>query len=166
MVEVEGDYCPWVEQKCLRWLDPETAADMGKLDPAAGREREIRRLVTILGRRQKNNPVLIGEPGVGKTAIVEGLARRIHAGDVPGPLRNKRIVSLSMGSMVAGAMFRGQFEQRVKSILEELRQAPDVIVFIDELHTVVGAGAAEGAVGAADMFKPALARGEPSEKPP
>ncbi len=132
----------------------------GKLDPAAGREREIRRLVTILGRRQKNNPVLIGEPGVGKTAIVEGLARRIHAGDVPAPLRNKRIVSLSMGSMVAGAMFRGQFEQRVKSILEELRQAPDVIVFIDELHTVVGAGAAEGAVGAADMFKPALSRGE------
>ena len=132
----------------------------GKIDPASGRERETRRLITILGRRQKNNPVLIGEPGVGKTAIVEGLARRIHAGDIPATLRNKRIVSLSMGSMVAGAMFRGQFEQRVKSILEELRQAPDVIVFIDELHTVVGAGAAEGAVGAADMFKPALARGE------
>jgi ATP-dependent Clp protease ATP-binding subunit ClpC len=132
----------------------------GKLDPAAGRERELRRLITILGRRQKNNPVLIGEPGVGKTAIVEGLARKIHAGDVPATLRNRRIVTLNIGGMVAGAMFRGQFEQRIKSILEELRNAPEVVVFIDELHTVVGAGAAEGAVGAADMIKPALARGE------
>jgi ATP-dependent Clp protease ATP-binding subunit ClpC len=132
----------------------------GKLDPSAGRQRELRRVITVLGRRQKNNPVLIGEPGVGKTAIVEGLARRIHDGDVPATLRGKRIVSLNIGGMVAGAMFRGQFEQRVKSILEELRQADDVIVFIDELHTVVGAGAAEGAVGAADMLKPALARGE------
>ncbi|HEY6284711.1 MAG TPA: ATP-dependent Clp protease ATP-binding subunit, partial [Ktedonobacteraceae bacterium] len=132
----------------------------GRLDPAAGRQRELRRLITVLGRRQKNNPVLIGEPGVGKTAIVENLARRIYEGDVPSVLRGKRIVSLNIGGMVAGAMFRGQFEQRVKSILEELRQADDVIVFIDELHTVVGAGAAEGAVGAADMIKPALARGE------
>jgi ATP-dependent Clp protease ATP-binding subunit ClpC len=132
----------------------------GRLDPASGRERELRRLITVLGRRQKNNPVLIGEPGVGKTAIVEGLARRIHEGNVPANLRNRRIVSLNIGGMVAGAMFRGQFEQRVKSILEELREAPDVIVFIDELHTVVGAGAAEGAVGAADMLKPALARSE------
>jgi ATP-dependent Clp protease ATP-binding subunit ClpC len=132
----------------------------GKLDPAAGRQRELRRLITVLGRRQKNNPVLIGEPGVGKTAIVENLARRIYEGDVPAVLRGKRIVSLNIGGMVAGAMFRGQFEQRIKSILEELRQADDVIVFIDELHTVVGAGAAEGAVGAADMLKPALARGE------
>jgi len=132
----------------------------GKLDPAAGRDRELRRLVTILGRRQKNNPVLVGEPGVGKTAIVEGLARRIHEGTVPVTLRGRRIVSLNIGGMVAGAMFRGQFEQRVKSILDELRQAPEVIVFIDELHTVVGAGAAEGAVGAGDMIKPALARGE------
>src|SRR5579884_3957005 len=132
----------------------------GKLDPAAGRERELRRVITVLGRRQKNNPVLIGEPGVGKTAIVEGLARRINEGTVPATLRNKRIVSLNIGGMVAGAMFRGQFEQRIKSILEELRQDPDVIVFIDELHTVVGAGAAEGAVGAGDMLKPALARGE------
>src|ERR1700738_5015006 len=105
----------------------------GKIDPAAGREREIRRIITILGRRQKNNPVLIGEPGVGKTAIVEGLARRIHAGDIPASLRGKRIVSLSMGGMVAGAMFRGQFEQRVKTLLEEVRQAPEVILFIDEL---------------------------------
>src|SRR3989440_6381359 len=132
----------------------------GKLDPAAGRQRELKRVITVLGRRQKNNPVLIGEPGVGKTAIVEGLARRVHAGDVPATLRGKRIVSLNIGGMVAGAMFRGQFEQRIKSILEELRQADDVIVFIDELHTVVGAGAAEGTVGAADMLKPALARGE------
>ncbi len=132
----------------------------GKLDPAAGRERELRRMITVLGRRQKNNPVLIGEPGVGKTAIVEGLARRINDGTVPANLRNKRIVSLNIGGMVAGAMFRGQFEQRIKSILEELRQSPEVIVFIDELHTVVGAGAAEGAVGASDMIKPALARGE------
>ena len=132
----------------------------GKLDPAAGRQRELRRLITVLGRRQKNNPVLIGEPGVGKTAIVENLARRIYEGDVPSVLRGKRIVSLNIGGMVAGAMFRGQFEQRIKSILEELRQTDDVIVFIDELHTVVGAGAAEGAVGAADMLKPALARGE------
>ena len=132
----------------------------GKLDPAAGRERELRRVITVLGRRQKNNPVLIGEPGVGKTAIVEGLARRIQEGKVPASLRGKRIVSLNMGGMVAGAMFRGQFEQRIKAILEELRQANDVIVFIDELHTVVGAGAAEGAVGASDMLKPALARGE------
>jgi len=132
----------------------------GKLDPAAGRQRELRRVITVLGRRQKNNPVLIGEPGVGKTAIVEGLARRIHEGNVPASLRGKRIVSLNIGGMVAGAMFRGQFEQRIKSILEELRQAPEVVVFIDELHTVVGAGAAEGAVGAGDMIKPALARGE------
>jgi ATP-dependent Clp protease ATP-binding subunit ClpC len=132
----------------------------GKLDPAAGRQRELRRVITVLGRRQKNNPVLIGEPGVGKTAIVEGLARRINEGNVPTALRGKRIVSLNIGGMVAGAMFRGQFEQRVKSILEELRKAPEVIVFIDELHTVVGAGAAEGAVGAGDMIKPALARGE------
>ncbi|GER91081.1 negative regulator of genetic competence ClpC/MecB [Dictyobacter vulcani] len=141
-----------------RDLTGEAAA--GKLDPAAGRERELRRMITILGRRQKNNPVLIGEPGVGKTAIVEGLARKIHSGDVPANLRGKRIISLNMGNMVAGASFRGQFEQRIKAILEELRNAPEIIVFIDELHTVVGAGASEGSVGAADMIKPALARGE------
>jgi ATP-dependent Clp protease ATP-binding subunit ClpC len=141
-----------------RDLTAEAAA--GKLDPAAGREREIRRVITVLGRRQKNNPVLIGEPGVGKTAIVEGIARRIVEGTVPLPLRGKRIVALSLGGMVAGAMFRGQFEERIKRVLEEVKQANDVILFIDELHTVVGAGAAEGAVGAADMLKPALARGE------
>jgi ATP-dependent Clp protease ATP-binding subunit ClpC len=132
----------------------------GKLDPAAGRDREIRRVLTVLGRRQKNNPVLIGEPGVGKTAIVEGIARRVVEGNVPAHLRNVRIVTLSMGGMVAGAMFRGQFEERIKNILEEVRQSPEVILFIDELHTVVGAGAAEGAVGASDLLKPALARGE------
>jgi ATP-dependent Clp protease ATP-binding subunit ClpC len=132
----------------------------GKLDPAAGRDREIRRVLTVLGRRQKNNPVLIGEPGVGKTAIVEGIARRIAEGNVPATLRNARIVAMSMGGVVAGAMFRGQFEERIKQILEEVRQEPDVILFIDELHTVVGAGNAEGAVGAADLLKPALARGE------
>ncbi len=132
----------------------------GRLDPAAGREREIRRVLTVLGRRQKNNPVLIGEPGVGKTAIVEGIARRIAEGNVSANLRNARIVALSMGSIVAGAMFRGQFEERIKQVLEEVRQSPNVILFIDELHTVVGAGAAEGAVGAGDLLKPALARGE------
>ncbi len=132
----------------------------GKLDPAGGRDREIRRVITVLGRRQKNNPVLIGEPGVGKTAIVEGIARRIADGRVPAPLQGKRVISLSMGGVVAGAMFRGQFEERLKSILEEVRQAQDIILFIDELHTVVGAGAAEGAVGAGDLLKPALARGE------
>ena len=135
-------------------------AEHGKLDPTAGREREVRRLITVLARRQKNNPVLIGEPGVGKTAIVEGIARRIVEGNVPSALLGKRIVALHLGGMVAGAMFRGQFEERVKAVLEEVRQNTDVILFIDELHTVVGAGAAEGAVGAADMLKPALARGE------
>ena len=104
----------------------------GKIDPAAGRERELRRMITVLGRRQKNNPVLIGEPGVGKTAVVEALAHKIHKGDVPAGLRNKRIISLNIGGMVAGAMMRGQFEQRIKSILEEVRQAPEVILFIDE----------------------------------
>jgi ATP-dependent Clp protease ATP-binding subunit ClpC len=135
-------------------------AEDGKLDPTAGRDREIRRVITVLARRQKNNPVLIGEPGVGKTAIVEGIARRIVEGNVPAALLGKRIYALHLGGMLAGAMFRGQFEERVKAILEEVRQNPDIILFIDELHTVVGAGAAEGAVGASDMLKPALARGE------
>src|SRR5437764_5779233 len=135
------------------------AAD-GKLDPAAGREREIRRTITVLGRRQKNNPVLIGEPGVGKTAIVEGIARRIAEGSAPAFLRGKRIIALDLGGMVAGAMFRGQFEERVKKMIEEASADPTIILFVDELHTVVGAGAAEGAVGASDMLKPALARGE------
>jgi ATP-dependent Clp protease ATP-binding subunit ClpC len=135
-------------------------ASDGKLDPAAGRDRETRRLITVLGRRQKNNPVLIGEPGVGKTAIVEGLARRIADGSAPSFLRGKRIMSLNLGGMLAGAMFRGQFEERVKTMIEEVKANPEIILFVDELHTVVGAGAAEGAVGASDMLKPALARGE------
>jgi len=132
----------------------------GRLDPTAARDREIRRVITVLCRRQKNNPVLIGEPGVGKTAIVEGIAQRIKAHDVPAMLEGRRIVALDIGSMLAGAMFRGQFEERIKAIVEEVRQNPEIMLFIDELHTVVGAGAAEGAVGAADMLKPALARGE------
>lgn len=140
--------------------DMTAQAARGELDPTAGREREIRRVITVLGRRQKNNPVLVGEPGVGKTAIVEGIARRISDGKVPHTLRGKRIIALDMGSLLAGAMFRGQFEERMKTILAEVRSAKDVILFIDEIHTVVGAGAAEGAVGAADMLKPALARGE------
>src|SRR5438067_6693636 len=132
----------------------------GRLDPAAGREREIRRTITVLGRRQKNNPVLIGEPGVGKTAIVEGIARRIAEGSAPAFLRGKRLIALNLGGMVAGAMFRGQFEERVKAIVDEATADGNIILFVDELHTVVGAGAAEGAVGASDMLKPALARGE------
>ncbi len=132
----------------------------GRLDPAAGREREIRRVITVLGRRQKNNPVLVGEPGVGKTAIVEGIARRIADGTAPGFLRGKRIISLNLGGMVAGAMFRGQFEERVKGVIAEATADKNIILFVDELHTVVGAGAAEGAVGASDMLKPALARGD------
>ncbi|MGH2448705.1 MAG: AAA family ATPase, partial [Chloroflexota bacterium] len=140
--------------------DLTSEAEAGKLDPTAGRAREIRRLITVLARRQKNNPVLVGEPGVGKTAIVEGIARRIVEGDVPAALLGKRIVALHIGGLLAGAMFRGQFEERVKQVLQEVRDNPDIILFIDELHTVVGAGAADGAVGAADMIKPALARGE------
>jgi ATP-dependent Clp protease ATP-binding subunit ClpC len=140
--------------------DLTTEAAEGRLDPTAARDREIRRVITVLCRRQKNNPVLIGEPGVGKTAMVEGIAHRIANHDVPAMLEGKRIIALNIGGMLAGAMYRGQFEERVKAIVEEVKQNPDIILFIDELHTVVGAGAAEGAVGAADMLKPALARGE------
>ena len=133
----------------------------GKLDPVIGRDDEIERLVSILARRSKNNPVLVGEPGVGKTAIVEGLARRIVAGNVPDTLRNKRVLALSLGPLVAGTKYRGEFESRVKRILDEVkRSARDVILFIDELHTLVGAGAAEGALDLSSMIKPELARGE------
>ncbi len=136
-------------------------ARKGKLDPVIGRDDEIRRVVQVLSRRTKNNPVLIGEPGVGKTAIVEGLARRIVAGDVPETIKNKRIVALDMGALVAGAKYRGEFEDRLKAVLKEINEAEgQVILFIDELHTVVGAGAAEGAIDASNMLKPALARGE------
>jgi ATP-dependent Clp protease ATP-binding subunit ClpB len=136
-------------------------ARKGKLDPVIGRDEEIRRVVQVLSRRTKNNPVLIGEPGVGKTAIVEGLAQRIISGDVPEGLKDKRIISLDLGAMLAGAKFRGEFEDRMKAVLREVSEAEgEVILFIDELHTVVGAGAAEGAVDASNMLKPMLARGE------
>jgi ATP-dependent Clp protease ATP-binding subunit ClpC len=136
------------------------AARSGKLDPVIGREKEIERVIQILSRRTKNNPALIGEPGVGKTAIAEGLAHRIVSGDVPETLADKRVLTLDIGSLVAGTKYRGEFEERLKKIIEELRSSSDSVLFIDELHTLVGAGAAEGAIDASNMLKPALARGE------
>ena len=136
-------------------------AKEGKLDPVIGRDQEIRRVIQILSRRTKNNPVLIGEPGVGKTAVVEGLAQRIVAGDVPTTLQNKKLISLDLGSMVAGSKYRGEFEERLKSVLNEIKNADgQIITFIDEIHTIVGAGAAEGSMDAGNMLKPMLARGE------
>ena len=135
-------------------------AKEGKLDPVIGREKEIERVIQILSRRTKNNPCLIGEPGVGKTAIAEGLAQRIIDCDIPELLRNKRVVTLDLASMVAGAKYRGEFEERLKKVMEELRKAGDVILFIDEMHTIIGAGGAEGAIDASNILKPALARGE------
>src|SRR5438105_13132216 len=136
-------------------------ARKGKLDPVIGRDDEIRRVIQVLSRRTKNNPVLIGEPGVGKTAIVAGLALRIVTGDVPQNLKNRRLIALDLGSMVAGAKYRGEFEDRLKAVLREIAESEgEVVTFIDELHTVVGAGAAEGSVDAGNMLKPLPARGE------
>ena len=135
-------------------------AAMGALDPLVGREREVGRVIQILARRTKNNPALIGEPGVGKTAVAEGLALRMASGVVPEPLRGKRLLALDLVSMVAGTKYRGEFEERVNQVLSEVRRAGNVILFLDELHNIVGAGSAEGAIDAANILKPALSRGE------
>jgi len=135
-------------------------ASEGKLDPVVGREKEIMRIAQVLSRRKKNNPIIVGEPGCGKTAIVEGLAMKIFEGDCPKNLSDKRIVSLDMNSIVAGTKYRGQFEERMKVIIEELQNNPNIIVFIDEIHTIVGAGSSSGSLDASNIFKPALARGE------
>ena len=141
-------------------IDLTKKAKDGQLDPIIGRKEEIDRVIQILTRRTKNNPCLIGEPGVGKTAIAEGLASKIAVGEVPQMLRNKRIVNLDISSMVAGSKYRGDFEERVKKCLNEVKKTGDVILFIDEIHTIVGAGSAEGAIDAANILKPILARGE------
>ena len=135
-------------------------AEDGKLDPVVGREREITRIAQILSRRKKNNPIILGEPGCGKTAIVEGLANMIYEGNCPRNLMDKRIVSLDMASIVAGTKYRGQFEERMKVIIEEIQSDPNIILFIDEIHTIVGAGNSSGSLDASNIFKPALSRGE------
>src|ERR1700728_4183552 len=154
---------PEEEQKPLERFgkDLTELAEQGKLDPVIGRDEEIRRVIQVLSRRTKNNPVLIGEPDVGKTAIVEGLAQRVVSGDVPESLRERRVIALDMGALIAGAVYRGEFEERLKGVLKEVSEAQGtVILFLDELHTIVGAGAAQGSVDAANLLKPMLARGE------
>ena len=136
------------------------AARSGKLDPVIGREAEMERVIQILSRRTKNNPCLIGEPGVGKTAVAEGLASKIISGEVPDTIKNKRVVTLDLSGMLAGAKYRGEFEERIKNVMSEVKNAGDVILFIDEIHTLIGAGSAEGAIDAANILKPALSRGE------
>ena len=141
-------------------VDLNQRARDGGIDPVIGRAKEIERVIQILSRRTKNNPVLIGEPGVGKTAIAEGLAQRIIEGNIPAIIENKRIVTLDLPGMIAGAKYRGEFEERLKAVMNELKDAGDVILFIDEMHTIIGAGAAEGAIDASNILKPTLARGE------
>ena len=156
-VTKEGARTPILDQL---GVDLTNLARMGKLDNIVGREKECERIIQILSRRTKNNPALIGEPGVGKSAIVAKLAQQIITGDIPEPLRNKRLVTLDIGSLVAGTKYRGEFEERLKKVLDEIKGAGNCIVFIDELHTIVGAGAAEGAVDASNILKPSLSRGE------
>ncbi len=139
--------------------DVTRAAEEGRLDPIVGRQKELERIAQILSRRKKNNPILIGEPGVGKSAIAEGLASRIVERKVSRALFGKRIITLDLASLVAGTKYRGQFEERMKAVLNELEKNPDIIIFIDEIHTIVGAGNASGSLDASNMFKPALARG-------
>ena len=146
--------------KLLEQFSEDLLAKVPEMDPVIGREKEIETVIGILSRKNKNNPALIGEPGVGKTAIAEGLAQRMAAGNVPPQLRDKRLISLNMANLVAGTKYRGEFEERLRDLLAEIRRSGDVILFVDEMHTIVGAGAAEGAIDAANILKPALGRGE------
>ena len=153
----KGDKTPILDQY---GRDLTAAAKNNELDPVIGRDTEIERIIQILSRRTKNNPILLGEPGVGKSAVVEGLAQKIVQGSVPENLKNKRLIALDLTGMIAGAKYRGEFEERLKGAINELKKAGNIILFIDEVHTLVGAGAAEGAIDAANIIKPMLARGE------